>query len=110
MLSFLISAIKPHSGNGDALARRGWVEPDRERAERIMMEDGRIVSLQEATAKGAIHEAEQPVGNKRHSTEDVAARAGGGRDGTLQAPQVWILCWRGVRSLCLIRVKEKARA
>eukprot|EP00960_Hanusia_phi_P034206 750920-Hanusia_phi.AAC.6 len=44
---------------------RGWVEPDRATAQRILMEDGRIVSYDEAQENGAIREHDAHDAHRR---------------------------------------------
>jgi hypothetical protein len=66
---------------------RGWIEPNRERAERILLEDGTIMSIQEARATGVV--TESPFSCNKGAAEPTSRSqvAGGRIDPQLQNPR-----------------------
>jgi len=62
------------------MALRGWVEPDKSKAERILMEDGRIVSVQEAErlAREAVEEERSRAPENERRAEGMVEVAGHG--------------------------------
>ncbi len=54
---------------------RGWIEPNRERAERILLEDGTIMSIQEARATGVV--TESPFSCNKSAAPEPSSRSAG---------------------------------